>query len=306
MSRVEDWDIDLVVLRALQLIDEQGSISKVAKNVGVSQQALSSRIARFEKKVAVDLLSRDHRGARLTEVGSTLVERSQLLLLEVTKLEHFLSLLQRDAGNVLEISASMTIAEYLLPLWLNQWRNINSENIVKTKLAIENSTQVVQRVRRGEVELGFIESPEIPPDLSAQILGEDEVIIVVEPGHSWASRAVAVTDKEIEKTAFMMRELGSGTRQAWQQALENRGIPLNLAQEMPTIGSLKTMVSQPGSAPAVVSRRTILDELIQGKLVEVCLETLRPSRPLTIVWDKEKKLSQEAISLLNCILDTNK
>ncbi|HSN12858.1 MAG TPA: LysR substrate-binding domain-containing protein, partial [Propionibacteriaceae bacterium] len=189
------WRIDLDVLALLVAVAEEGSLGRGAARTGFQQPNASRAISELEKAVGVVLLVRTPRGSRTTREGGLLVEWARPLLAQASTFSEALdSLGERDAGPV-EVAASMTIAEHLVPLWLARLRA--SDPATSVRLRVENSADVVALVRSGAVEVGFIEDGSSPVGLAQRVVAHDRLLLVVSRDHAWARRRDPVTVDEL-------------------------------------------------------------------------------------------------------------
>lgn len=210
---------DLVGFDLLLSVAEQGSIGRAAVAHGISQPAASARLRRLERTVGAPLLERSTRGARLTTSGQLVASWAQPVMDRAADLEAGIAALRADRNTHLQVAASLTVAEYLLPRWLIALRAVDPG--VVAALSSGNSADVSEQVLRGEVDLGFIESPELAAGLACREVGRDELAVVVDPGHPWAARRRR-RPAELAATPLVSREHGSGTRQAWGELCGRR------------------------------------------------------------------------------------
>jgi DNA-binding transcriptional LysR family regulator len=125
--------------------------------------------------------------------------------------------LRSDKRSHLRLAASFTVAEYLIPGWLQHVANDLPH--VGVSLEMANIAHVAEMVAKSHVDLGFIEGPRPPGHLRAKDLGSDELVIVVGRGHPWSRRRRNVTAIEVASTPILLRESGSGTRDVLTAAL---------------------------------------------------------------------------------------
>ena len=124
-----------------------------------------------------------------------------------------------------KVSASLTVAEQLLPGWLVSLRADavrRGEEPVDVVLTATNSDHVIEQVRSGESDLGFVEGPRPPRGLRSRVVAHDELVLVVRPDHAWARRTRPVSAADLASTALVTREEGSGTRDFLETALAAR------------------------------------------------------------------------------------
>ncbi|MBB2968093.1 LysR substrate-binding domain-containing protein [Leifsonia aquatica] len=273
---------DLDSLRLLVGVAASGSLSRAAQAAGVSQQAASARMAALERDLGVALLTRTSHGTSPTEAGAIVVEWATELLAAVDRFSSATAALRAPASGSLRVAASMTISEHLAPAWLTALRA--AEPGVRIELTAANSVGVVEAVRGGAADLGFIETPDLPSGLPHRTIATDELVVVVGPRHPWARRRSGVTAAELAAAPLVVRESGSGTRLALERALAEAGLaPVEPALALSTTSAIRSTVAA-GAGPAALSILAVRDQLAQGTLVQVRVLDLRVIRPLTAIW----------------------
>ena len=280
----------IAALEVLLAIARTGSLSLAAREVGVSQQAVSSRIRSLEAQTGVSLVSRTARGSTLTPAGVVVAGWADRLVEVAGELDAGLAALRDDRRTRLRISASLTIAEQLLPGWLVSQQaaaRLRNETPSEVVLTAANSVTVIEQVRSGVADLGFTEGPTIPKGLRSKVIGHDELLVVVRPDHPWARRRQPVTAAELAGTPLVSREEGSGTRHALIVALASAlgapesGIPIALA--LSTTSAVRAAVVA-GAGPAVLSELAVSDDLASGRLARVSVVGIDLRRALRAVW----------------------
>lgn len=276
---------DLAALEIFLTVARTGSLSAAGREAGLTQQAVSARLAALEARTGVRLAARTPRGTRLTEQGAVVAQWADRLLHLAAEVDAGLAALRDDSRSTLRVSASLTVAEHLLPGWLvSQQADAarRGETPIRVVLTATNSDQVIDQVRDGAADLGFIEGPTVPPGLRSRVVGHDDLVLVVPPGHPWARRRPGVTAAELAGTPLVTREPGSGTRDFLTAALGSlpQAAP---ALELSTALAVRAAVLA-GAAPAVVSRLAAGDDLRAGRLREVPLTGLDLRRDLRAVW----------------------
>ena len=275
---------DLDALRALVLTAERGSISAAGTRLGVSQQAVSLRIRGLERDLRVRLLARSPRGSQLTSAGELVVGWASTLLTAADDFAAATRSLRESRAATLRIAASLTITEHLLPEWIARWRARLGEEGPLVQLTAANSSEVVESVRGGDADLGFVETPAVPADLGALTIGADTIEIVAASTHPWA-RTRIVSVHELARTRLVLREVGSGTRQALDDALTAAGHPLTAepAEVARTTLGVRSAIMA-GTAPGALSSLAVSEDVQAGRLVRVRVRNLSIRRPLTAIW----------------------
>ncbi|RCS63186.1 LysR family transcriptional regulator [Microbacterium sp. JB110] len=275
---------DLEALRALSLVAAERSMSAASAHLGVSQQAVSLRIRGLENDLGARLLVRSARGSQLTPAGEVVVGWAARLLASADEFSDAVATLRTDRRRTIRIAASLTIAEHLLPEWIAGWRIRTGDDGPMVQLTAENSSAVIESVRAGSADLGFIETPFLPDDLGSVVVAHDTVDVVAQPGHRWA-RSGSVSARELAATSLVLREQGSGTRRALEDALLAADCPVTAepaAVLSTTLGVRSAIMA--GAAPGALSSLAVADDIRAGRLVRVEVGCFRMERPLAAVW----------------------
>ena len=278
---------DLASLEILLAVARTGSLSAAAREAGLTQQAVSARMRALEARTGVALATRTPRGAELTPAGTVVAQWADRLLRLAEEVDAGLTALRADHRSTLRVSASLTIAEHLLPSWLVSLRADalrRGEPPVRVVLIATNSDAVLDQVRDGSADLGFVEGPGAPAGLRSRVVARDELVLVVPPGHRWSRRADGVSARELAATPLVSREQGSGTREFLSTALRRAGAPqADPALELSTGAAVRAAVLA-GAAPAVLSRNVVGDDLRAGRLRAVAVRDVDLRRDLRAVW----------------------
>ncbi|WNB88012.1 LysR substrate-binding domain-containing protein [Glutamicibacter protophormiae] len=286
---------DVTALELLVAVADHGSLAAAARVVGTAQPNASRSMARLERSLGVTLLHRSTRGSTLTPDGLVVTEWARDVVDAARRLADGVSLLAHDASRAapLRVSASQTVAEHLLPRWLAELRRTHPDS--RVKVTVHNSQDVVQDLREGAGDVGFIESPDPPQDMHHEVVARDELVLVTHPQHPWARCDRPVTAAELAAAALITREAGSGTRTALDLAL---GQPAVSLFEMPSNAAVRVSV-QSGAAPAVLSRLAVDEAVAAGILIQVPTE-LHLTRELRALWGGPRRtrgLAAELIAL---------
>lgn len=287
---------DLQSLDLFVSVIELGSVSRAATAHGITQPSASSRLKHLERQLGMRLLDRGPGGSRPTDAGVVVAGWAEGILRAAHELSAGLSAFQAEQTGRLRIAASFTIAEYLLPQWLDRFSRDHPRDSVALEVA--NSTAVVDRLRQGAADLGFIETPSELDGLDQLVVAHDELVTVVAPSHPWAQRR-SVPVEALAATPLVMREAGSGTREAFEAALRTLGLGAPTAVlELGSTSAVRAAVVH-GNAPTVISRLAVAAELDVGQLTEIDVPGLVIGRELRAVWPAGTDLPTLARALLD-------
>ncbi|WP_291415832.1 LysR family transcriptional regulator [Actinophytocola sp.] len=273
-----------------------GSLGMAAREHGISQPAASARIQALERRLALVLVERSPSGSRLRPAGVTVAQWARRVVDAAAELHAGATALRNAREALLSVGASMTIAEYLMPRWLVTLRASRPQLTVA--LRAENSHDVVEQVRGGDADLGFVEDLSSHPDLCEHLVGHDELVVVVSPGHPWACLPGPLTAAGLAAGQLVLREPGSGTREILDRVLDDLrdGDTPHLELTSPT--AIKEAVTG-GAGAAVLSILAVDRELRAGQLVRVPVTGITLTRRFRAVRRKDRQLTEPATALLH-------
>ncbi|MFD6700280.1 MULTISPECIES: LysR family transcriptional regulator [unclassified Microbacterium] len=278
---------DLGSLELLVAVVRTGSISGAARETGVTQQSASARLRAVERQLGLSLFQRSPSGTRPTLEGEVVASWADDVLAAVGRFRTATRTLRGESSARLTVAASQTVSARLLPLWLVALRRGQVE-IGRTPTAVQllsgNSTDAAALVRDGHADLAFIESTEVPVDLGATMVDQDELVLVVAPEHPWNGRGPVEFDLVADEP-LVAREQGSGTRRAWEDEVRRR-LGRDAAEPavvLPTSAAVRSAVAG-GLGAAVMSRREAADDIRLGRLRAVRTAGEPVIRPITALW----------------------
>ena len=272
-----------------------GSTRGAAERVARSQSAASAALAELEAAIEAPLFDRIGRRLVLNENGRALLPGAIALLDHAGELQ---GLLTSEHRSPLRVAASLTIGEYLLPERIAQWKARHPKSPVH--LAIGNTSVVIRAVVNMEVDVGFIEGPQTHPDLRVRRCLEDELAIVAAASHPLAIACIAgkrATHRQLAAAAWILREPGSGTRQAADSWLLEHLGSIEVEYELGSTQAIKRLTAG-GAGLACLSRHAIADEVARGGLVELRTRLPRAPRRMAIAVRRNRRLGSAAEDFL--------
>jgi len=281
---------ELSAFEVLVAIAKTGSLGAAGRELRLTQQAVSARLASMEAQTGVRLAVRSTRGSQLTAAGAAVAEWADKLICVAEQVDTALSCLRTESRGRIKVVASLTIAEQLMPRWLVSLRAAASRQgtpAPEVILTATNSDRAITAVRGGDADLGFIERPMVPAGLRSRIVAHDELVLIVPPGHKWAHRSRPISPSELAHTPLVSREPGSGTRDslttALHRALGEAMTPAPPALELSSAAAVRAAVLA-GAGPAVMSTLAVRDDLAIGRLRAVAVSDVNLRRDLRAIW----------------------
>jgi DNA-binding transcriptional LysR family regulator len=293
-----DAPMTLEQLRVFVAVAERQHVTRAAEALNLAQSAVSSAIAGLEARHQVKLFNRVGRGIELTEAGTLFLIEARAVLARAESAESTLSELGGLKRGTLVVQASQTIASFWLPRHLVAFRRAYPR--IDIRLSIGNTAQVAAAIHAGTAELGFVEGEVMDPVLLSQPVARDQIIVVVGPEHPWIGRD-SVTPGELADTEWVLREQGSGTRSAFEQALIGFGIApnsLRVPLELPSNEAVRSAV-EAGMGATAISASVAAPSIETGLLYQVPLKI--PDRHFHVLHHGERQHSKVAERLLQMI-----
>jgi DNA-binding transcriptional LysR family regulator len=273
-------------LQAFHAVAKHCSFTKAADALCMTQPAVTFQIRQLEEQFNARLFDRANGRISLTPAGVVALDYAERILALSAELNTRMREASGQESGPLLIGASTTIAEFLLPKILGEFK-VRYPGIVP-QLSVANSEAVQARVAQRSLDLGFIEGDSHLPTLVTDICCEDELQVVCAPTHALArQRTVALS--ALTEHAYISREPGSGTREVIDHYLEKADLSLDglqVVMEASSPEALKGLVAT-GLGFAIMSRATAEKEVRLGELVQIPLAP-RLIRHLSVVYPKER------------------
>jgi DNA-binding transcriptional LysR family regulator len=282
--------LNLNSLRLFLAVATHRGFSRAARMTGVSQPAISKAVRLLEQQTGAQLLVRSSSGVLLTEVGAVLVEHAKALFAEERAAEERLESLRGLRRGVLRVGASTTLAAYFLPPMLGELHRAHPG--IDLQLLSANARAIVGAVLEHDVELGLVEGPVQDGRLEVRPWREDEMVVVVAPGHSLA-RSRRVTGPQLMEELLLLREEGAGTREVMLSALRRRRWVPRRVFEVNSTEAIKGLVSS-GVGWALLSARAVRDEVHSGRLKRLEVQDFALRRTLSWIRWKARRLGPAA------------
>ncbi|HVF63165.1 MAG TPA: LysR substrate-binding domain-containing protein [Casimicrobiaceae bacterium] len=273
-------------LQVFHAVAKHLSFTKAADALSMTQPAVTFQIRQLEEHFNARLFDRAQGRISLTAAGVVVLEYSTRILALSAELDTRMKDMSGQLAGTLLIGASTTIADFLLPQVLGEFKSRHSG--IVPRLIVANSEIVQDRVAERTLDLGFIEGDSHRPTLQADVCCDDELEVVCAPSHPLAKLRFALPTSLTEH-AYVGREQGSGTREVVDRYLQAAGVPpdsLAVFMELGSPEALKRLVAT-GLGFTIMSRATVAKETRLGELVHIPLEP-RLVRNLSVVYPKER------------------
>jgi DNA-binding transcriptional LysR family regulator len=290
--------MDLRRLEVFAKVAELGSFSRAAQALSLTQPTVSEHIRALEDELGVQLLDRLGRGAAPTRAGTLLLGYAQRMLTLAREARQAIDQFQGRLSGELLVGGSTIPGGYVLPTLIGQFKAKQAD--ISITLLIGDSREVTQWVDDGRVELGIVGARPPQRSLEARAVMSDELVVVVGAEHPWAGRST-VSLADLQQEPMVLRERGSGSREALERALEDAGSSLavhRIVGEMGSTQAIKQAV-RAGVGISLVSRCAIEDELKARHLAALTIPGVSVDRAFYLVTHRERSRSPLAVAFLS-------
>ena len=288
--------LSLQGLRVFLSILENGSLSAAGRQLGMSQPAVSNHLHSLEQRFGVVLLVRDRRMVP-TPAGECLARHAQRVVREISELEEDMAHYSAPYGPLV-IGASTTPGEVLIPHVSAEFSTRYPD--VELDVPIADTEKTIVALLEGEIEIAVVGRQVHDPRLRSRAIDQDELTLIVAASDDLSSSEV--TPEDLRERPFVMREEGSATRQAAEEALAAAGIVPRVAMELGSNGAVVGAVAE-GAGIGVVPERTLSSEQPVKRLHVRALSFVRP---FVLVVERNRNLSPSAEAFVSMCLGEEK
>lgn len=290
-----------ITLRQLRTFTEVAralSYSAAARALHLTQPAVSMQVRQLEKAAGLPLLEQLGRQLHLTDAGRELLRYAAGISDLLREAEDAMKAMQGVGGGELSIAVTST-AKYFAPSLLAEFRRRHPE--VRLRLAVSNREAVVRALTENTVDLAVMGRPPRGLDTEAVAFAQHPIVVIAAPGHALAGRR-RVPLEALAGESFVIRERGSGTRNAMEHVFAERGFKARETLEMSSNETIKQAVMA-GMGVAFLSMHTIGLELRARRLVLLPVTGLPVMREWFVIHRKGKRLSPAAKAFKSFLLE---
>lgn len=213
-------------LRSFHAAAELGGFTAAAKALLISQPTITTQVRSLEAEYGVELFIRNGRRVQLTQVGEELYEITKRVMLHEAEARQFL---QAHAGNLAGHLRLAAVGPFHATDVLVALKTQFPE--IQVSVLLGNSQLTLQRLLELDADVAMIAHFEDDPKVEMVPFSRHRVVVFVYQGHPWFGRK-SVTLSQLKGEDFVLREKGSTTRLAFEQALERAGITINSVVEI--------------------------------------------------------------------------
>ncbi|MFD2113199.1 LysR family transcriptional regulator [Thiorhodococcus fuscus] len=282
-------NISLRQLRVFEAVARHLSYTRAAEELHLSQPAVSMQVRQLEDAIGLPLFERLGKRILLTEAGEEVHHYGQTIDRSLGEMEEVMESLKGINSGRLQVAVASTVnyfAPRLLAVFQRRYPGIT------LKLVVTNREELVQLLDGNAVDLVLMGLPPKTVEVESEVFMENPLVVVAPPDHPLAeTRGISMS--RLAEEVFVMREKGSGTRQAMERFFAERGLSIRHGMQMTRNEAVKQAVRS-GLGLSVVSLHTIELELETGRLVTLDVDGFPDRRQWYLVYRRGKRLSPAA------------
>jgi DNA-binding transcriptional LysR family regulator len=279
-------NITLRQLKVFERVAKRLSFTRAAEELFLTQPAVSMQIKQFEEAVGLPLFERLGKKIYLTQAGAELYQLSRNIAQQLDEAEQLIEELKGTETGRLNVSVANTVHYFAIRL-LGEFCRRHPK--VRVSFKVTNRKGLLQNLEDNEADLLLMGQPPDTQDLEAESFLKNPLVIIAPAGHPLSGKK-NIALKELSNETFIMREIGSGTRNSVERFLAERGVHLTVSMEMNTNGAIKQGVEE-GLGLGIVSIHTLERELEGRRLVVLDVESFPIMRQWFMVHRAGKRLS---------------
>jgi DNA-binding transcriptional LysR family regulator len=292
--------LDVYELNVFLTAAETENFSEAARQLNLTQPAVSMQIKALEKKLDVQLFHRSGRSLTLSERGKALFPLARDVVNRAIRIEEEIESLKGEVVGHLKIGCSTATGKYILPHLAARFRRQHSA----VQLSIVNHSRdiVLGELSDGTVQLAVVSAMPTCKDVTHRYFFTDHVVLIVPVDHSWAARGV-ISPADLQGADFILRDQESGTRDEVEIALREFGLGIDDLKVVMELGNSEaiSMAVEEGIGAAFVSRAVARRGIEMGKIKEVQVSGISLKRDIFIVCSNRHPATRAQTEFWNSV-----
>lgn len=294
--------MNLEYLKSFYETVNQNSISKAAKELHLTQPALSLQLKNLEKELNAKLLIRSNKGVSLTDEGQVVYDYANTLLSIQGNIKRDLINLKQEIPTLI-IGSCKSVGEYALPCSIYTFKKLHKE--VDINMQVSNSISVLNQLKNHEINIGIIQIDAIDyDDIKTQTIVSDELVLI----GSYKKDSTKIDLEELKQIPIILREDDSGSKIILQKALKEKNIDineLNIIYSLNSIEAIKSsIISKKGFA--FLPKLSIMQELKENWVSIIGINDLDISFEYFIASRKNYKFSSYEEDFIDFIISSKR
>lgn len=285
------------LLKAFITVVNEGSFSRAAEQLFISQPALSQNIKHLEARFDMPLIKRHAHGLSLTEGGQILYNHAKKICTDFESMEEEMNSFRTSFRESLQVGATTIIGGFALPcsifIFKNQYPTAN------LKLRLGNRRQILDQLKQDIIDIAIVEGEKPDEAYISHEIHVEEMVVVAPKLPYWEGKT-RLRLEEFRRVPLIIREEGSATRDNLERTLRHANLCLsdfNIVMELYSVQSIKAAV-EAGHGGSILPRLAVKTELFNKTMIRMHIEDLAFFQPIHIVY-KKKRRPTVAVEFIN-------
>jgi len=273
-----------ITLRQMQIflnVVKSGHLTNVAKDMSLSQSAISMSIKELESILGRPVFDRINKKLVLNEVGRAFHKEIKPIFKKLSDIEYEFK--NSENKGMIRVGASTTIVDYLMPSIICAYMSAYPD--VKITLKEGNTQEIADMIKEGSIDIGFVEGFVSGGEIIKEKIGVDELLVVTE--NKTIAQANPVYIDALSDMRWVLREEGSGTREVFLEYIKDKVDDLNIFLELGHTESIKSILKN-RECLTCISKISVEKELQEEKLFEVSVKNFECKRDFLMIYHKDK------------------
>jgi DNA-binding transcriptional LysR family regulator len=273
------------------------NFSIAAQKLSITQPAVSAQIHNLEEDLGVKVFNRIGKIITLSEAGEVLRSYSRRIFRLLDEADTMMNELRQVRRGTLRIGTTTTYAGHIMPPLLSQFKA--EFPMVKVILHEGSSLDIAKRLAKLELEVAVVAYFGNLKKVQFNLLRQEELILVLPPGHSLAGRKSASV-KALAREKFILREKGSSTRLITRNLFRRHRINPPVVFETSNVDFIKEQVAS-GMGISFLTRSAVAGDLASGRMATVKLKEEKLHLQIYSAIRIGHELSQPARAFLDIV-----
>ncbi|MCD8123368.1 MAG: LysR family transcriptional regulator [Clostridiales bacterium] len=279
-------DQNLSQYRIFYAVAKAGNISKAAKELYISQPAISKSVSKLEDSLNTTLFTRNSRGVQLTEEGRILYEHTKAAFEQLTQGEQELKRIREFHLGHIRIGVSNTLCRFIMVNYLKNF--IEKYPHIRISIASQSTIHTISMLENEQIDIGLVARPSVHRNLSFLPVMDIEDIFAATPSYLENLRLREGRDCDVFQVGnIMLLDKNNGTRKYIDDYMAVSNITANSLLEVTTL-DLLIEFTRIGLGIGSVIKEFVRDDLDSGRLVQLRLDTPIHKRTIGFAWQPNR------------------
>ncbi|HYA40403.1 MAG TPA: LysR family transcriptional regulator [Syntrophobacteraceae bacterium] len=284
-------------LRTFYYAAKSQNFTQAANELYITQPAVTAQIKSLESVCKLTLFRKKGRNLYLTYEGRVLYDHVCKIFEYEKAIEKAIKGMLNLTEGMLRIGTTKTYARFLMPSLISHFHKVHPN--IKIVVNEGTSKDMILDLLKFKNDISVVSKVISKKEVSFTPFRREELHLIVSPAHPLAA-CESISFEQLSREPILMKELGSGTRQAVDELFESMKYIPNILMESGNVELIKQLVMQ-GEGVSFLVNASVAREIYDGKLATVELRDHRPSIDVYIVYLKNQQLSPPAQALVDML-----